>query len=69
MDADRELRPVRKEKRVCVLWVSIGSSGGELEAGRHGGTRGVPEEGVSRPEEGVRGVDRGALMNQFKCMR
>lgn len=58
---------ILKEKR--VLWVSIGSSGGELEAGRHEGTRGVPEEGVSRAEEGVRGVDRGALMNQFKCMR
>lgn len=58
---------ILKEKR--VLWVSIGSSGGELEAGRHEGTRGVPEEGVSRAEEGVGGVDRGALMNQFKCMR
>lgn len=52
-----------------MLWVSIGSSGGELEAARHEGTREVFEEGVSRPEEGLRGVNRGALMNQFKCMR
>lgn len=33
------------------------------------GNERVPEEGVSRAEEGVGGVDRGALMNQFKCMR
>lgn len=52
-----------------MLWVSIGSSGGGSEAGRHEGARGAAEEGVSRPEEGLRGVDRGALMNQFKCMR
>lgn len=40
-----EVRPdTQREKR--VLRVSIGSSGGELEAGRHEGTRGVPEEGV-----------------------
>lgn len=39
------MRPdTQREKR--VLRVSIGSSGGELEAGRHEGTRGVPEEGV-----------------------
>lgn len=43
----------RDAERVCrVLWVSMGSSGGGLEAGRHEGTRGATEEGVSRPGGG-----------------
>lgn len=49
----REREFERDAERVCrVLWVSMGSSGGGLEAGRHEGTRGATEEGVSRPGGG-----------------
>lgn len=41
---------VRKEER--VLWVSIGSSGGGLEAGRHEGTRGASRRGLVGQKRG-----------------
>lgn len=55
MDAEKESPGAGYAKEKRVLWVSIGSSGGELEAVRDEGTRGVSRRGLVDQKRGREG--------------